>query len=111
MRYSILSASLMQASTCVNKRQDNYYKVRISTGVYLCNYNHTGGLMVSMFASNLIDCGIELRFGQTKDNKMVICCLSSKHSAFRSKSKNWLAHNQANVSEWRNMSTCSLLFQ
>jgi hypothetical protein len=34
-----------------------------------------------------------------------------KHAALRSKSKDWLAQNQNNVSEWSDMSTRGLLFQ
>jgi hypothetical protein len=29
-----------------------------------------------------------------------ICCFSAKHAKFRRKSKDWLARNQENVSEW-----------
>jgi hypothetical protein len=32
-------------------------------------------------------------------------------AALRRKSKDWLAQNQNNVSEWSDMSTCRLLFQ
>jgi hypothetical protein len=53
----------------------------------------------------------ESRSGQTKDYKIGICCFSSKHAALRSKSKDWLARNQNNVSEWNNISTRGLLFQ
>jgi hypothetical protein len=49
--------------------------------------------------------------GQTKDYKIGICCFSAKHAALRGKSKDWLARNQNNVSEWSNMSTRGLLFQ
>ena len=38
--------------------------------------------------------------GQTKDYTIVICCFSAKHAALRRKSKDWLARNQDNVSEW-----------
>jgi hypothetical protein len=48
---------------------------------------------------------------QTKDYKIGICCFSAKHAALRGKSKDWLARNQNNVSEWSNMSTRGLLFQ
>ena len=37
--------------------------------------------------------------------------VSTKHTALRSQSKDRLARNQNNVSEWSNMSTCGLLFQ
>ena len=49
--------------------------------------------------------------GQTKDYKIGICCFSTKHAALRSKSKDWLAQNQNNVSEWSNMSIRGLLIQ
>jgi hypothetical protein len=35
----------------------------------------------------------------------------AKHAALRRKSKDWLARNQNNVSEWSDMSTRGLLFQ
>ena len=34
------------------------------------------------------------------DYKIGICCFSTKHAALRRKSKDWLARNQVNVSEW-----------
>jgi len=49
--------------------------------------------------------------GQTKDCKIGICCFSTKNAALRSKSKDWLARNQNNVSEWSDMSIRGLLFQ
>jgi hypothetical protein len=49
--------------------------------------------------------------GQTKDYKIGICCFSAKHATLRRKSKDWLARNQNNVSEWSDMSTGGLLFQ
>jgi len=49
--------------------------------------------------------------GQTKDYKIGICCFSAKHEALRRKSKDWLAQNQDNVSEWGDMSIRGLLFQ
>jgi len=44
--------------------------------------------------------------GQTKDYAIGICCFSAKHAALRRKSKDWLARNQNNVSEWNDMSIC-----
>jgi hypothetical protein len=49
--------------------------------------------------------------GQTKDYEIGICCFSATHAALRRKSKDWLARNQNNVSEWSDMSTRGLLFQ
>jgi hypothetical protein len=38
-------------------------------------------------------------------------CFSAKHTALRRKSKEWLARNQDNVSEWDDMAIRGLLFQ
>ena len=70
-----------------------------------------GGVMVIVLASSVIDCGFEPRSGQTKDYDIGICCFSAKHTVLRRKSKDWLARNQNNVSEWSDMHTRRLLFQ
>ena len=49
--------------------------------------------MVSMLDSSAVDHGFEPRSGQTKDNKIGICCFSAKHAALSGKSKDWLARN------------------
>jgi hypothetical protein len=52
--------------------------------------------------------------GQTKDYKIGICCFSAEHAALSSKSKDGLAQNQDNTSEWSNIMTLythGLLFQ
>jgi hypothetical protein len=56
--------------------------------------------MVSVLASSAIYCGYEPRSGQTKEYKIGICCFSAKNASLRRKSKDWLARNQNNVSEW-----------
>jgi hypothetical protein len=61
--------------------------------------------------SNAVGCGFDHRSGQTKDYEIGICSFSTKHVTLRRKSKDWLAQNQNNVSEWRDMSTRRLLFQ
>ena len=66
--------------------------------------------MVRVLASNAVDVGSSP--GQVKsDYKIGICCFSAKHTVLRRKSKEWLARNQNNVSEWSDLSTCALLFQ
>jgi len=45
-----------------------------------------------------------------KDYKIGICCFSVKHTALRSKNKDWLVRNQDNVSEWSDMSTADCCF-
>jgi hypothetical protein len=60
--------------------------------------------MVSVLASSAIDCGYEPRSCQTKEYKIGICCFSAKNAALRKKSKDCLARNQNNVSEWSDMS-------
>ena len=67
--------------------------------------------MVSVLASSAVDRWFEPWSGQTKDYKIGMCCFSDKHAALRSKSTDWLAGNQNNMSEWSDLSTCGLLFQ
>jgi hypothetical protein len=73
--------------------------------------NRIAAVMVSVLASSAVDRGFEPRSGQTKDYKIGMCCFSAKHAALRRKSKDWLARNQNNVSEWSDMSTRGLLLQ
>ena len=54
--------------------------------------------MVSMLTSCAVDLGFELWSCQTKYYKIGICCFATKHTAFRSKNKDWLAQNQDDVS-------------
>ena len=76
----------------------------------LISTHHISGIIVSMLASSEVDRRFEHRSGQNKDYKIGICCFSAKHAAFRRKSKDWLAQNQDDVSEW-GMSLRGLLFQ
>ena len=73
--------------------------------------NLIDGVTVSVLSSSVVDRGFETRSGETKDYKIGICCFFARHAALRRKSKDLLARNQNNVSEWSNMSTCRLLFQ
>ena len=66
------------------------------------------GVIVSVFASSAVDRGFEPLSGQTKDCKIGICYFSAKHTILRRKSKDWLAWNQDNVTEWGDMSNCGL---
>jgi hypothetical protein len=59
----------------------------------------------------VVDHLFEPRSGQTKDYAIGICCFSAKHAALRKKSKDWLAQNQDNVSEWNDMSTPGLVLK
>ena len=65
--------------------------------------NRIGGVMVNVLVSSAVDRGFEPQSGQTKDYEIGICCFSTKHAALRRKSKDWLARNQSNVSEWDDM--------
>ena len=69
---------------------------------------HQWCIMVSVLTLSVVDRGFEPLAGQTKGYKIGICCFSA---ALRRKSKDWLARNQDNVSEWGNMSIRGLLFQ
>ena len=101
--YESLSAS---PSICM---QNLLLYVRIY--LFILSLNRIGGIMVSVLTSSAVDCGFEPRSGQIKDYKIGICCFFDKHAALRRKSKDWLARNQNNVSEWSDMSTRGLLFQ
>ena len=68
-----------------------------------------GGVMVSVLALSAVDREFEPGSGQTKDYTIGICCFSAKHAALRRKSKDWLARNQNNVSEWSDISTRGLV--
>ena len=65
--------------------------------------------MASVLASSAEVRGFEPRSGQTKDYEIGICCFSAKHAALRRKSKDGLAQNQDNVSEWGDMSIRRLI--
>ena len=55
-----------------------------------------------------LQCGkswVRASVGSNQSYKIDICCFSAKHAAIRRKSKDWLAWNQNNVSEWSDMST------
>jgi len=69
--------------------------------------------MVSILTLSLIDRGFEPRSGKTKDYKIGICCFSTKHTALKRKSKDFLAQDQDqdNVSELSDRPTYELLVQ
>jgi hypothetical protein len=51
----------------------------------------------------IITCGLHYS-DKTKDYKICICRLCTKHASSRDKSKDWLDRIQDNVSEWSDMS-------
>ena len=69
-----------------------------------------GDIIVRVLTSNVVDRVFESPPGQTKDYTIGMCCFFAKHAALRRKSKDWLAWNQASVSEWGDMSIRGLLF-
>ena len=85
--------------------------IKLVFGALSLEPHNIGGVMVSVLASSAVDRGFEPRSGQTKDYKIGMCCFSDKHAALRRKSKDWLARNQNNMSEWSDISTRGLLFQ
>ena len=101
----------MYLYTLVNKCD----KINDTMSLFSCTHlfyrNRIGGVMVSLLALSAVDHGFESGSGQTKDYKIGICCFSANHAALRRKSKDWLARNQNNVSEWIDMSARRLLFQ
>jgi hypothetical protein len=75
------------------------------------NRNRIFGVIVSSLASSTVDRGFEPWSGQSKDYAIGFCWFSTKQTAVRIKSKDWLARNQDNVPEWDDMSIRGLLFQ
>ena len=75
------------------------------------SHNCISGVMVSVLVSSVVGHGFEPWLGHTKDYELDICCFSVMHAAFRKQSKDWLARNRDNVSEWGDMSIRRLLFQ
>jgi hypothetical protein len=67
--------------------------------------------MVIVLVLSVVDRGFEPSLVQTKGYNIGICCFSDKYTALSRKSKDWLAQNQDNMSEWGDMSICGLLFQ
>jgi hypothetical protein len=60
--------------------------------------NSVDGVMFSVLAPSVVDCGFAPRSVQTKYYEIVIFfCLSAKHAVLRSKSKDFLAQNQNKV--------------
>ena len=68
-------------------------------------------VMISVFALSVVYCEFNSWPNPTKENKIGICCSSAKQASLRRKSKDMLARNQDDVSEWSNMFTSRLLFQ
>ena len=67
--------------------------------------NRIGGVMVSVLTSSTIDREFEPRSSQIENYEIGVCCFSANHAALKRKSKDWLARNQNNVSEWSDIST------
>ena len=64
-----------------------------------------------VLVSSAVDRGFEPWSSHSKDYEICICCFSARHTALRSRSKDWLIRNQNNVSKWGDMSTHGLLVQ
>ena len=68
--------------------------------------------MVCVFTSRAIDHGFEPLLGQIKDYAIVVFLyFSAKHTVLISRSKDWLARNQNNVSDWSDLSIHGVLYQ
>ena len=50
--------------------------------------NRISGVIVSRLATGVLECVVEPWSNQ--DYKTVMCCFSTKHTALRNKSKDWL---------------------
>ena len=106
------------SSEAVNQKRDNIITkgkndktIKWSTTDYRNTFCIRLFFFFSVLASSSVNRGFEPHSGQTKDYKIDICCVFAKYAALRSKSKDWLARNQNNVSKWNNMPTRGLLVQ
>ena len=66
---------------------------------------------ISVIALSGVDHGFESWLVQTKYYTIGIYCFYISYAALRGKSKDLLARNYDNVSEWSDVSVCGLLFQ
>ena len=74
--------------------------------------NCISGVMISVLTLGAVDLGSSSGRVKPMTIKLVfVASPLSTHAAIRSKSKDWLAENQDNVSECGDMSTHRLLFQ
>ena len=71
------------------------------------------GVMVSVLASSVIDHRFEPDRFKPKTLKLIFVAspLSTQHYSLRTRSRDWLAWNQDDMSEWGDMSISRLLFQ
>jgi hypothetical protein len=73
---------ILQVINChLKKQQNDWFKLYgykclmpLATIVYCISV-----VMVSILTSSAVDCGFKPRSGQTKDDKIGICCFSAKH--------------------------------
>jgi hypothetical protein len=84
--------------------------IRSETDLKCSRKTLIGNVIVSVLASSAVDRGFESRSGQTKDYQLICVAYNAKHAELRRKSKDWLARNQDNVSEWSDMYIRGLLF-
>ena len=66
------------------------------------------GVIVSVLASRSLY--HSLYIGRVKPKTLILLSFSAKHATSRGMSKDWLVQNRDNGSEWRDMSTCGLMF-
>ena len=79
--------------------------------ILLPNLESHDFVMVSVLGSSVVDHGFEPWSCQTRGYNIDVCFSSTSYSVETKKSKRLLALNWDNVSAWRGMSTCVLLFQ
>ena len=94
-----------------------YYMVKLliwcflnSEHICFASKNRIGGVMDNVLASKCGRSWVRAPVGSNQRLKKWYVCFSANHAAWRRKSKDWLARNQNNVSEWSDMSTRGLLF-
>ena len=82
--------------------EEPFEKDQIGKMVFFILWNSISDIMVSLLDSSAVDLGLIPNWVRPKANK---------HAALRSRSRDWLAWNRDNVSDWSNMFTRWLVEQ
>jgi hypothetical protein len=95
--FCIVTLSIIYVDNiCIRRETDQKFSPKILIG----------SVIVSVLAPSAVDRGFESRSGQIKDYQLVFVAYNAKHAELRRKSKDWLARNQDNVSEWSVTMVC-----
>jgi len=98
---SLSSFYKIGACLMILKLLETFFKLCfiLTFGTTKLQNNRISGIIVSVLALSVVDCGFEPCSDETKEYTIGICCFSTKHAPLRNKSQDWLARNQNNMFE------------